>query len=176
MSASGARHVVLVGLMGTGKSTVGALLAQRLGCPLHDSDSLVEQRAGRTVREIFAADGEDAFRRLEADVFRDTLAAAQPSVIAAAGGVVLSAANRDALGASGAHVVWLRASPEVLAARVSGQPHRPLLDDDPLGALRQMAAARHRLYAEVACTVIDVGDLDPPAIVERVLSELAARR
>jgi shikimate kinase len=144
-------HVVLVGLMGTGKSTVGQLLADRWGWPLVDSDAQVEARTGRTVREIFETDGEPAFRRLEAEALAAALEGAAPSVIAAAGGVVLDPANRARLRASGT-VVWLTGDPDVLAARATapGGDHRPLLEGDPDETMRRLAAERAPLYAEVA--------------------------
>ena len=135
-------HLVLVGLMGTGKSTVGRRVATTLGRPFLDSDELIEQATGRTVRQIWRTDGESAFRVLETDALRTALASEPPAVIAAAGGVVLSAANRDALNDADATVVWLSADPDVLFERASRGVHRPLLDDDPEAALRTMAAER----------------------------------
>jgi len=103
--------------MGTGKSTVGRRVAATLGRPFLDSDELIEQATGRTVRQIWRTDGESAFRILETDALRGALASEPPAVIAAAGGVVLSAANRDALNDADATVVWLSADPEVLMVR-----------------------------------------------------------
>jgi shikimate kinase len=149
-------HIVLVGMMGAGKSSVGRVLARRLDRPLIDSDAVIEQRTGRTVREIWATDGEAAFRALEAEALTDALEAPEPAVIAAAGGVVLSERNRRALAASGAHVVWLSADVDVLLGRVRNGMHRPLLDDDPEGVLRDMFEARRRLYREVADAIVSV--------------------
>jgi shikimate kinase len=149
-------HIVLVGMMGAGKSSVGRVLAQRLGRPLIDSDAVIEERTGRTVREIWATDGEAAFRALEAEALADALDADEPAVIAAAGGVVLSERNRHALAASGAHVVWLLADVDVLLGRVRNGMHRPLLDDDPERVLRDMLETRGRLYREVADAIVSV--------------------
>ncbi len=149
-------HIVLVGMMGAGKSSVGRVLAQRLDRPLIDSDAVIEQRTGRTVREIWATDGEAAFRALEADALADALDTPEPAVIAAAGGVVLSERNRRALAASGAHVVWLLADVDVLLGRVRNGMHRPLLDDDPEAVLRDMFETRGRLYREVADAIVSV--------------------
>ena len=162
-------HVVLVGMMGSGKTTVGRAVAAALGRELVDSDAQVEARTGRTVREIFESDGEAAYRVLEREALKAALDAEQPSVIAAAGGVVLDPANRAALRGSGT-VVWLRARPEVLAGRVAGgQDHRPLLAGDPLGTLDRLDAERRELYEEVADHVIDVADLEPDEVAARIL-------
>ena len=150
------RHIVLVGMMGAGKSSVGRILAHRLDRPLLDSDEMVEQRTGRTVREIWADGGEPAFRALETEVLADALHSDQPSVVAAAGGVVLSEANRGLLQSSDAHVVWLLADVEVLLQRVRNGMHRPLLDEDPEGALRAMFDTRAGLYKEVADAIVSV--------------------
>jgi shikimate kinase len=160
---------VLVGLMGTGKTTVGRLLAERLGRPFVDSDAVVEARTGRTVREIFETDGEAAYRPLETDALLDALASPVPAVIAAAGGVVLSPVNRRALEEHAALVVWMRADPGVLARRVGPQDHRPLLDGTASATLAHMAAERTALYAEVADVVVDVDQKTPAEVVEAIL-------
>jgi len=163
-------HLVLVGLMGTGKSTVGKRVAATLGRPFLDSDELIEQATGRTVRQIWRTDGESAFRVLETDALRGALASEPPAVIAAAGGVVLSAANRDALNDADATVVWLSADPEVLITRATRGVHRPLLDDDPEAALRAMAVERADLYRAVADVTIDVSDREVDDVVQTVLA------
>lgn len=169
-------HIVLVGLMGSGKTTVGTLVAERLGRPLFDSDAMVEARTGHTVREIWQADGEAAFRVEETAALRDALAAHEPSVIAAAGGVVLRPENRAALSEADALVVWLRAPPEVLVQRAGTGDHRPLLDADPLGRLREMAAERETLYREVADLELDVSAREPSAVADVVMDALGAAR
>jgi shikimate kinase len=168
MSLAG-RHLVLVGMMGAGKTTIGRALAVRLGRTLYDSDLMIEAREGRTVREIFAADGEAAFRAIETEVLAEALAAPEPSVIAAAGGVVLSDHNRLALRSSSARVVWLRADPALLVERVKSGPHRPLLDDDPERVLRQMYADREPLYRDVADAIVTVDNRSINDVVEAVL-------
>ena len=169
MSTAVDRHLVLVGMMGSGKTTVGRALAARLGRPLLDSDALIEAREGRTVRDIFGTDGEDAFRAIETEVLVQSLASPEPAVIAAAGGVVLRAENRDALRVSGARVVWLRADPSVLVERVTGGPHRPLLDNDPAGVLQRMYTEREGLYREVADAIVTVDGRSVNEVVEAVL-------
>jgi shikimate kinase len=170
-SELGAGHLVLVGLMGSGKSTVGRIVAARLHRPFYDSDEMVEARTGRTVREIFESDGEAAYRPLETDALLDALASSEPAVIAAAGGVVLAPVNRAALRERAGRVVWLRASPELLVGRAMRQDHRPLLDGDPEAMLARMAADRQDLYAEVADEIIDIDELTPEQVAERVLAE-----
>jgi shikimate kinase len=165
-------HVVLVGMMGSGKTCVGRQLASRLGVGFVDSDEQIERGDGRTVREIFEADGEAAFRRLEAEALAAAVGSTERAVIAAAGGVVLDAGNRELLRRAGT-VVWLRASAEVLAARVREGDHRPLLGDDALGVLRRLDAERAPLYDEVANAVVDVGDLSPAEAATRI-AELVA--
>ncbi|MGB0114392.1 MAG: shikimate kinase [Ilumatobacteraceae bacterium] len=150
------RHIVLVGMMGVGKSTVGRVLAAHLDRPLHDTDEMIEERTGRTVREIWVTDGEPAFRAVETETIADVLADAEPSVIAAAGGVVLSDVNRRALRESEAHVVWLLADESVLLERVRNGMHRPALDDDPEATLRKMFAEREALYQDVADAIVSV--------------------
>ena len=163
------QHLVLVGLMGVGKSTVGRLAAERLGRSLYDSDAMIEQRTGRTVREIFAADGEPAFRALETEVLREALAASPPAVIAAAGGVVLAEENRRALVEADAKVVWLSADPALLVDRVRSGGHRPLLDGDTEGTLQTMFTTREPLYREVADIIVSVDGRTVTDVVEAVL-------
>ena len=162
-------------MMATGKSSVGELVASRLGRPLLDSDEQIEVRAGRTVREIWRTDGEPAFRRLEAEVFAEALASPEPVVVAAAGGVVLDPTNRDRLRDSGADVVWLRARPDTLLRRLraADHEHRPLLDDDPEGTLERMHQDRSSIYAEVSGAVVDVDELRPEDVADRVLAAVA---
>src|SRR3954452_6596016 len=163
------RHLVLIGMMGAGKTTAGRIIAARLGRPLLDSDEMIEAREGRTVRDIFRTDGEEAFRAIETEVLREALDNPQKAVIAAAGGVVLRPENRELLRASGARVVWLRADPAVLVERVKSGGHRPLLDDDPRGTLQKMYNDRADLYREVADAIVSVDNRTPNEVVDAVL-------
>ncbi|HEY7627412.1 MAG TPA: shikimate kinase [Ilumatobacteraceae bacterium] len=169
MGIAADQHLVLVGLMGSGKTTVARIVADRLGRKVIDSDAVIEAATGRTVREIFAEDGEDAFRTLETAALLDALASPEPAVIAAAGGVVLREQNRRALRQSKAKVVWLCASPSLLVDRVMSGGHRPLLDDDPAGTLQRMHDTRADLYREVADAIVLVDHRSVGEVVEAVL-------
>ncbi len=167
------RHILLVGMMGAGKTTVGELVASTLGWPYRDSDADVAVATGMTVPEIFEQQGEPAFRQRETEVLAHACADPQPTVISVAGGAVLSAANRELLRRSGT-VCWLRARPETLAARVGDGAGRPLLDDDPARVLATLSAERAPLYEEVADLIIDVDDLTPEAVATAIIEKVAA--
>jgi shikimate kinase len=165
-------RIILVGMMGAGKTTVGRSLAGRLGWRHCDSDLEVMRDTGRTVPELFAERGEAAFRAEESRVLAEALSSRDSVVVSAAGGVVLSVANRDLLTQSGI-VVWLRAAPELLVRRVGSGTGRPLLDDDPASNLLDLYTVRRPLYESVAAVVVDVDALTPRQVVDRVLSEPA---
>lgn len=164
--------IVLVGLMGSGKSSVGRLVADRIGARFADTDHLAEHRVGRTVAEVFALDGEAAFRRLEAEIVRDAVADEDLGVVALGGGSVTSELVRDALAADGLDVVWLRARPDTLVARMA--PHevasRPLLAGDPASVLARLSAEREPYHHAVAHRIIDVDDLAPDAVADVVVA------
>jgi shikimate kinase len=162
-------RILLVGMMGVGKTTTGQLVAERLGWDYRDSDADVESTTGLTVPELFARDGEPAFRQAEAQVLATSCAQEKPSVVSVAGGAVLSAENRKLICDSGT-VIWLRARSEKLADRVGDGAGRPLLGGDPGAALVRLAAERAPFYAEVADAVIDVDDLSPDEVADRVLA------
>jgi shikimate kinase len=179
MTSGGGGPIVLVGLMASGKTTVGRALAVRLGRTFFDSDAMIEARTGRTVAQIFETSGEPAFRALETEVLDAALDAVPPGVVAAAGGVVLSEANRSRLQRAsdeGGIVVWLRAAPGLLASRVRPGDHRPLLATDPAATLRQMATDRSALYADVADVVVDVDGRPKKEIVAAVIEALTPER
>ena len=172
----GPAHVVLVGLMGVGKSTVGRRLAKELQRPFADVDEQIELHAGATIPAIFRDQGEQRFRELETEVLADLLGRPPALVIAAGGGAVTGAANRAALARSGACVVWLRASAEFLAGRTD-PTHRPLLADDPQSTLARLLAERTPLYEEVAHVAVDiepfhVGDEKPKRALARHIAAL----
>jgi shikimate kinase len=161
-------RILLVGMMGAGKTTAGTLVAEKLGWEYLDSDAEVERTTGLTVPELFARDGEAAFRRAEADALRRACASGEPVVVAVAGGAVLSPENRTLLRASG-RVIWLRARTETLVDRVGDGVGRPLLDGDPAAALGRLDAVRRPLYAEVANDTIDVDGLGPAEVAALII-------
>ena len=154
--------------MGAGKTTVGSRLAERLGWDYYDSDAQVEAATGRTVPQIFAESGEAAFRAEEAQALATAVRGIRPVVVAVAGGAVLAADNRRLIRDAGP-VVWLRARPASLAERVGPGEGRPLLEGDPAGALARLDAVRRPLYDELADLVVDVDDLAPDEVVDRIL-------
>jgi shikimate kinase len=167
------RHLVLVGLMGVGKSTVGARCGIRLGRPFVDTDDLVELLAGARVAELFAR-GEEEFRAVERAAVADACAAPASLVIACGGGAVLDAGNRALLHACG-FVVWLRAEPAVLAERVEADGvERPLLArDHALAALTELAARRDAVYRAVADAAVATDHRTPEQVADAVLEEFA---
>ena len=141
------QNIALIGFMGTGKSTVGRLVAEQLKFDLLDTDTLIEQRSGKKITEIFAQNGEPAFRELEAQLVQE-LAERSRMVISTGGGLPTNPANLASL-KTHALVVCLWAAPEHIFERVRDQSHRPLLHDpDPLGKIRTLLAAREKFYKQ----------------------------
>jgi shikimate kinase len=163
-------RLLLIGMMGVGKTTVGMLLAERLGWGYLDSDVQVAQATGRNVADIFSEDGEGAIRVQETRALMKAVSNPAPLVISVAGGAVLSEENRALLSRSGV-VVWLRARPETSAERIGDGHGRPPLGDDPAAALSALYEVRAPFYAELASVTVDVDDLSPEAVVERVLGD-----
>jgi len=157
--------IYLVGMPGAGKSVVGRELAGRLGVPFVDLDAEIERATGRTVPRIFADDGEESFRALEAEALVNA-GTDDPSVVACGGGVVLEPANRITLRATGT-VVFLEVPLETLRERVHPGEDRPLIRDD--GALERLLTAREPLYREFAAHVVD--GTGTPAEVARAIEE-----
>jgi shikimate kinase len=171
-SALGRRSIVLVGMMGAGKSSIGRRLASRLGIPFVDADSEIEKAAGMTIPEIFAAHGEPYFRSGEARVIARLLDGG-PQVLATGGGAFMNPDTRAAIRAKGISV-WLRASLDVLNRRVRRRNDRPLLkDSEPAETLRRLIDERYPVYAEADITV-ESREVPHDTIVDEIVAGLRA--
>lgn len=173
-ATNGAPRILLIGMMGSGKSSVGRALAARTGIPFVDNDALVERATGRTARQL-AEDGERALRRAESAALREGLAVPPPAIIGVAGGAVLDPEDRQRIG-DGGFVVWLRAAPEILAARAVGAEHRPWLEGDTEGWFRRKVAERDPLYAQVSDLEIDTGASSPEEAADAIVAALPSDR
>ncbi|MBX3083050.1 MAG: shikimate kinase [Anaerolineae bacterium] len=141
-------NIILCGFMGTGKSTIGRIVASRLGWQFVDTDQVIETRQGRTIREIFEGTGEDAFRQLETDLCKE-LATWTNHVVATGGGIVLRPENRDLLRQAGM-VICLEASAEEIFRRLQHATNRPLLSSpDPQQRIRELLEARAEAYGSL---------------------------
>lgn len=166
--------VVLIGMMGAGKTAVGGALARMLGVPFIDSDDAIEKAANMSIAEIFARDGEAFFRRKESQVLA-RLMAGPPAVLSTGGGAFLAEENRRIIAARGVSV-WLKADLELLWSRVRGRNTRPLLrTSDPRGTLAALLAARAPVYALADITVEAEAGNSVEASARKVLAALEAR-
>jgi shikimate kinase len=162
--------ISLVGLPGSGKSTVGRQLARRLQLHFSDSDQVIEQRIGCPIREYFEREGETSFRDIEEQVLDELTQ--QSGVLSTGGGAVLRDANRQRLHARG-KVVYLKSTPEELMRRLRHDTQRPLLQvGDPLQRLRELYAVRDPLYRETAHFVIDTGRPSVATLVNMIVMQL----
>ena len=168
----GTRSIVLVGMMGAGKSSVGKRLARRLNLPFADADTEIEQAAGMTIPEIFALHGEPAFRDGEKKVIARLLETG-PMVLATGGGAYMNADTRTAI-ENGGIAVWLKAELDLLLRRVRRRDDRPLLKtDDPAATLARLIDLRYPVYAQAHITVTS-HDVPQDTMVEAVIDALAA--
>ncbi|MFM9112318.1 MAG: shikimate kinase [Actinomycetota bacterium] len=169
------RVVVLVGLMGSGKSSVGRRLASALSTGFFDTDDLVATSAGRSVRDLFS-EGEEVFRRHEREALLEALSACASGsgVIATGGGVVTRADNVADIERVATHVVWLDADVEELVARTSHGTHRPLLDGDARGKLIEMRNSRNNLYGAIATVRVETKGRAIPQIVDEIFAAVTA--
>ena len=161
----GTSNIVLIGFMGSGKSTVGKVLAPRLGKKFVDLDHMIVERAGRSIPDIFATDGEAAFRQLESQVLADVLAHSN-QVISTGGGAVLAEANRQLMRENGL-VIWLRTDVDVLIQRMQYDTTRPLLQGDAKANITRILEERREAY-NFATLEIDTGRLSVEEAVQAV--------
>jgi shikimate kinase len=163
-------RILLIGLMGSGKSTVGRRLSARTGWPYLDNDALVAEVSGRAAPSLIADDGEDALHEMEVEAFELALTKPTPVIIGLAGWLVTDAARRARIRDAGT-VVWLRAGPATLLRRTgSGRGRRP----EAVAAdwIKRTAAERAPMFEEVADLVIDVDRLEPNQVVQRILTAI----
>lgn len=169
----GARSLVLIGLMGAGKSAVGRRLAARLGLSFVDADSEIEEAAGQSISDIFAEHGEPDFRAGERRVIARLLEKG-PQVLATGGGAYMDASTRVEITRRGISI-WLKADLDILLARVRRRDNRPLLKDrDPAEVMARLMKERHPVYAAADITIVS-RDVAHDAIVDDIVTALAAR-
>ena len=159
--------ITLTGFMGSGKTTVGKVLADFLGCPFYDLDDLIVKKAGKSIPDIFAQDGEPAFRELEAQVLRQTVGkyAESTVVLALGGGAILAPASASLLHDKTV-CIYLRATLATLLQRLAGETAgRPLADD----ALAARLASREPIYEETAHVIIDTDGLSPDEVADEII-------
>ncbi len=173
-------HVYLMGYRGSGKSTVGRLLAAKLKWSAVDSDDVIEHNCGKSIREIFAAEGESGFRDLEQSALQQITSIDRPSIVSLGGGAILREANRLLICTSG-NVIWLRATPETLYARIAGDgttaQRRPNLSRaGGLAEVVDILARREPIYQQMADFIVDTDAMDADTICDRVLCWLETQR
>jgi shikimate kinase len=172
VAALGRRSVVLVGMMGAGKSSIGRRLASRLNLPFVDADAEIEKAAGMSIPDIFATHGEPDFRAGEARVIVRLLESG-PQVLATGGGAFMNADTRSVIGLKGVSV-WLKAEADVLMRRIKRRHDRPLLaTDDPAATLRQLIDLRYPVYA-LADTTVQSREVPHDKIVDEIVTALAS--
>lgn len=171
ISRSNLTLISLIGLPGSGKTTVGRQLARRLQLPFVDSDQAIEVRLGCPIREFFEREGEARFRDIEAEVI-DALTQQGPGVLSTGGGAVLRAENRQHLRSRG-RVVYLKSHPEELIRRLRHDTNRPLLQvADPMAKLRELFATRDPLYRQTAHFVVETGRPSVATLVNMIVMQL----
>ncbi len=165
-------NIALIGFMGAGKTAVGQLLAKKLDREFIEQDLLIEQKAGKSIPEIFQQDGEIAFRELEIEVTKE-IAKEENSIIACGGGIILNKINIDRLRES-ARIVYLTVSPGVILKRTSSEEgQRPLLEvDNPTLTIRELLKFRKPFYERAADIKLDTSKLDVNAVAEQIIDRL----
>lgn len=163
-----APRVILIGPMGSGKTTIGQLLAAQWNIPFRDTDHVIEELSGKSVADIFLEDGEDEFRILEKKVLRQELLSDE-IVLALGGGAPISADAQSALRAIASPVIYLDISLATVAPRIGFNRDRPLLLHNPRGQWQTLMEARRPIYEAIADTIIDVNDKSESEIVSQIL-------
>lgn len=165
-------NIILIGFMGSGKTTTGISLSYRLQCTLSDTDKMIEKREGRSISEIFAAEGEDYFREKETELLRKLGEERARQIFSVGGGTPLRAENRKLLSGLGT-VVYLKVSPETVYERLKGDTTRPLLQgEDPMERIRTLLGEREEIYTEAADIVVTADGKKPAQIVDEIAALL----
>ena len=170
-----APKVILIGPMGSGKTTIGSLLAEKLGLSFRDTDHLIEEQEEKTVSQIFLDQGEDAFRAIEKRVLREELLT-DGTVLSLGGGAPISIDAQSALRAIASHIIFLDISLSTVAPRIGFNRDRPLLLNNPRGQWQTLMEARRPIYEAIADATINVDDKSEEEIVTIVLSSLEEAR
>jgi shikimate kinase len=170
-----APKVILIGPMGSGKTTIGSLLAEKLGLNFRDTDHLIEEQEEKTVSQIFLDQGEDAFRAIEKRVLREELLT-DGTVLSLGGGAPISIDAQSALRAIASHIIFLDISLSTVAPRIGFNRDRPLLLNNPRGQWQTLMEARRPIYEAIADATINVDDKSEEEIVTIVLSSLGEAR
>ncbi len=157
----------LIGMMGSGKTTIGSLAAKVLDVPFLDTDEMVADSAGMSIADIWSLRGEAVFRAMEREAIASV--AGVDGIVAVGGGAVVSEENRLRIGDSGA-VIWLTCPPAELASRLGDDASRPLLGDDPAAALNEILEMRRELYAALASHQVETAGRDPDEVVSEIVS------
>lgn len=167
------RNLILIGFMGSGKTSVGVRLSYRLKLTVEDTDKLIERHEGRSISDIFAAEGEAYFRQKETELLRELTEKKQGArIYSVGGGTPVNPENRSLLKRLGT-VVWLRIQPETVYARLKGDTTRPLLQcEDPLGKITELIDSRREAYESCADIIVDVDDLGMEQLLEKIEREL----
>lgn len=168
-------HIILIGYMGCGKTTLGKKLSFRKKLALLDTDKMIEQKQRKTVSEIFDEDGETAFRLMETECLKEIRNYSDRYIISAGGGLPLKEENRKLLKELG-YVFYLRARPDTIYGRLKNDTTRPLLrGDDPAGKIREMIEARDPLYREAADVIVDVDEKGYEKIIGEILKGMKGK-
>ena len=165
-------NIVLIGFMGSGKTTVGIRLSYRLRKSIEDTDKLIERREKRTIREIFAQDGEECFRKLETQILREAVGKMKNRILSVGGGTPVKEDNRELLKQLGT-VIYFRVKPETVYNRLKHDTSRPLLQcENPMERITELLEQRGEAYEACADIIIDVDELSMQQVVDRILHEL----
>ncbi len=165
------QNLVLIGFMGSGKTSVGLKLSYRMRMPVEDTDKLIERREGRSINEIFADDGEEYFRQLETELLEELKVKSRGRIFSVGGGTPIRPENRALLKQLGT-VIYLRVQPETVYERLKNDTSRPLLQcDDPLQRIRELLDYRKEAYEACADIVIDVDEMDMENILKVIVKE-----